>query len=135
MTKAETLTLHVGGRVYCTVHGVQGYYTVTAIRPRDGYIKIGGVTTWNPPHNFVLTAPSDLVHTMNQRRACAFGQTSAAVLTSRDERITCPECRARLREDDASGQACAYCGAVQDCREDCEHKGDRCTEGSSDAEI
>ena len=44
-----------GTKVYCTVPAVRGWYTLLAVRPRDGYIKVAGVTTWNPPHNFSLT--------------------------------------------------------------------------------
>lgn len=56
MTKTDALALAVGTKVYCTVDAVRGWYTVTAIRPRDGYIKIEGFRTWNPPHNFSLEA-------------------------------------------------------------------------------
>lgn len=55
MTKQETVNLPLGTKVYCTVSAVQGWYTITAIRPRDGYIKVSGFNTWNPPHNFSLT--------------------------------------------------------------------------------
>lgn len=55
LTKSETLKLAAGAYVFCTVHAVRGWYRVTAIRPRDGYIKISGFNTWNPPHNFRLT--------------------------------------------------------------------------------
>ena len=54
MTKSETLKLPLGTYVYCSVYAVRGWYRVTAIRPRDGYIKISGFNTWNPPHNFGL---------------------------------------------------------------------------------
>ena len=57
MTKTETLTLTIGTPVYCTVYAVRGWYSVTAIRPRDGYIKVDAFNTWNPPHNFTLTRP------------------------------------------------------------------------------
>jgi hypothetical protein len=59
MTKTDTLALAVGAQVFCTVHGRdRGWYRVTAIRPRDGYIKIdGGFNYWCPPHNFTLTEP------------------------------------------------------------------------------
>jgi hypothetical protein len=53
LTKADTLNA-VGTMVYCTVDQVRGWYRVTAVRPRDGYIKIEGVSTWNPPHNFAV---------------------------------------------------------------------------------
>jgi hypothetical protein len=52
MTAKETRGLAIGSLVFCTVSAVQGWYRVTAIRPRDGYIKIDGFGTWNPPHNF-----------------------------------------------------------------------------------
>ena len=55
MTKRDTLTLAIGARVFCTVRAVAGWYAVTAIRPRDGYIKVSGFNTWNPPHNFNTT--------------------------------------------------------------------------------
>lgn len=54
MTKQHTLKLAIGTMVYCTVREVQGWYSITAIRPRDGYIKINGFRTWNPPFNFEL---------------------------------------------------------------------------------
>lgn len=57
MTKQDTLHIAIGTPVYCTVHAVRGWYTVTAVRQRDGYIKVGGVNTWNPPHNFLLAEP------------------------------------------------------------------------------
>lgn len=52
MTKQETRKLEVGAYVWCTVRAMRGWFRVTAIRPRDGYIKIMGFNTWNPPHNF-----------------------------------------------------------------------------------
>lgn len=56
MTKADTLKLTIGAKVFCTVRSaVRGWYRVTAIRPRDGYIKITGASMWCPPHNFALT--------------------------------------------------------------------------------
>ena len=55
MTKTDTLALAVGSYVYCTVDACAGWYRVVDIRGRDGYIKVGGVATWNPPHNFSLT--------------------------------------------------------------------------------
>lgn len=55
MTAKETRQLSVGDRVYCTVRDWAGWYRVTAIRPRDGYIKIGGWNVWCPPHNFNTT--------------------------------------------------------------------------------
>ena len=60
MNSKETRALDVGTlrnptMVYCTVDAVRGWYRVTAIRPRDGYIKVDGFNTWNPPHNFSLT--------------------------------------------------------------------------------
>jgi hypothetical protein len=57
LTKHDTEILPVGTPVFCTVHGCEGWYTLTAVRPRDGYIKVRGVNTWNPPFNFSLTAP------------------------------------------------------------------------------
>jgi len=58
MNKSETLQLAIGARVYCTVTVVRGWYTVLAIRPRDGYIKIDGFNMWCPPHNFAATEPA-----------------------------------------------------------------------------
>jgi hypothetical protein len=55
MTKHETRNLEIRTFVYCNVHGVEGWYRVLGVRPRDGYIKISGYNTWNPPHNFSLT--------------------------------------------------------------------------------
>ena len=55
MTAQDTRVLQIGDKVYCTVFAVRGWYRVTAIRPRDGYIKIDGFNTWNPPHNFNQT--------------------------------------------------------------------------------
>ena len=55
MTKKETLNLKPGDKVYCTVTTIKGWYTVTDIRIRDGYIKISGYNPWNPPHNFSQT--------------------------------------------------------------------------------
>jgi hypothetical protein len=55
MTKTDTLQLAIGAKVYCTVTACRGWYTVTAVRPRDGYIKITGCNSWCPPHNFRLT--------------------------------------------------------------------------------
>lgn len=55
MTPADTRALALGTWLYCTVHAVEGWYRLTAVRPRDGYIKVDGVRTWNPPHNFSLT--------------------------------------------------------------------------------
>lgn len=55
MTKKDALTLTAGTPVYCTVSGCAGWYGVLAVRPRDGYLKISGFGTWNPPHNFSLT--------------------------------------------------------------------------------
>ena len=54
LTAKDTRTLAIGTWVYCTVHAVHGWYRLLAVRPRDGYIKIGGFNTWNPPHNFKL---------------------------------------------------------------------------------
>jgi hypothetical protein len=54
MTAKETRLLTPGTKIFCTVYAVRGWYTVVAIRPRDGYIKISGFNTWNPPHNFSL---------------------------------------------------------------------------------
>ncbi len=58
MTKAEALALALGSQVFCTVHACRGWYVVRAIRPRDGYIKIDGFATWNPPHNFTTVQPT-----------------------------------------------------------------------------
>lgn len=55
MTKAEALKLKPGDKVYCTVFAVRGWYTVEAIRPRDGYIKVTAYRTWNPHYNFEVT--------------------------------------------------------------------------------
>jgi len=52
MTAKETRQLEIGTYVFCTVFAVRGWYRVLAIRPRDGYIKVDGFNTWNPPHNF-----------------------------------------------------------------------------------
>jgi hypothetical protein len=57
LTAAMTRTLPVGTKVYCTVHGCLGWTTITAVRPRDGYIKIAGERVWCPPHNFTLGGP------------------------------------------------------------------------------
>jgi hypothetical protein len=54
LTKADTLTLTPGTQVYCTVHGAEGWSTLLAVRPRDGYIKIAGFGSWCPPYNFTL---------------------------------------------------------------------------------
>lgn len=54
MTKQDTLKLTVGTLVYCTVRQVRGWYRVTAVRPRDGYIQIDGYKSWCPPFNFTL---------------------------------------------------------------------------------
>lgn len=54
LTKKETINLPLGTKVYCTVSAVRGWYTLLAVRPRDGYIKITGFNTWNPPYNFSL---------------------------------------------------------------------------------
>lgn len=54
MTARDTRQLALGTYVYCTVSAVQGWYRVTDIRPRDGYIKISGERVWCPPHNFSL---------------------------------------------------------------------------------
>lgn len=54
MTKQETLALAIGTKVYCIVHGAEGWSTVLAVRPRDGYIKITGFHAWCPPYNFSL---------------------------------------------------------------------------------
>ena len=58
MTAGVSRTLALGSLVYCTVPAVAGWYYVTAIRPRDGYLKIAGFNTWNPPYNFSLTGPA-----------------------------------------------------------------------------
>ena len=58
MTKADIINAGIGAHVFCTVRACSGWYVIRAIRPRDGYIKIDGFNTWNPPHNFT-TAPSD----------------------------------------------------------------------------
>lgn len=54
LTKQETVQLTIGSSVYCAVHGCEGWYRLLGVRPRDGYIKISGYNTWNPPHNFTL---------------------------------------------------------------------------------
>lgn len=46
MTAAEARVLAIGSQVFCTVHGSRGWYRVQAIRPRDGYIKVVGVSMW-----------------------------------------------------------------------------------------
>lgn len=60
MTAKETRALPIGTPVYCTVRGsgAAGWWTLTAVRPRDGYIKIAGLNMWCPPHNFSLTEPN-----------------------------------------------------------------------------
>lgn len=55
MTAKDTRQLAIGTYVFCTVHAVRGWYRVLAIRSRDGFIKISGFNTWNPPHNFRTT--------------------------------------------------------------------------------
>lgn len=60
MTRADTLKLSIGADVFCIVFAVRGWYKVTAIRPRDGYIKIDAFNTWNPPHNFTLENPYEV---------------------------------------------------------------------------
>jgi hypothetical protein len=55
LTKQDTTTLPIGTMVYCTVYNVQGWYALTAVRPRDGYIRIEGYRPWCPPYNFSLT--------------------------------------------------------------------------------
>jgi hypothetical protein len=55
MTAKETRQLTVGTYVFCTVFAVRGWYRLLEIRSRDGYIKIAGFNTWNPPHNFRTT--------------------------------------------------------------------------------
>jgi hypothetical protein len=57
LTKAITLTLPVNTPVYCTVHGCEGWRTLLAVRPRDGYIRIDGFSSWCPPFNFTLQGP------------------------------------------------------------------------------
>lgn len=57
MMKQEALGLPVGTKLYCTVHGAEGWYTLLAIRPRDGYLKLSGEKMWCPPHNFQQEAP------------------------------------------------------------------------------
>jgi hypothetical protein len=60
MTKRDTLALTIGTHIWCTVHAVRGWYRVTAIRSRDGYIKLdSGYNVWCPPHNFRLTDDND----------------------------------------------------------------------------
>lgn len=62
MTKAETLAVAPGTAVYCTVNGAyKGWHVLTAVRPRDGYLRIAGYGAWCPPHNFRLTAPHYIV--------------------------------------------------------------------------
>ena len=56
MTKTDTRSLTPGTPVYCTVNGCAGRYTLLAVRPRDGYLKIAGFGSWCPPHNFTLTS-------------------------------------------------------------------------------
>lgn len=58
MTRQDARALAIGSWVYCTVDAVRGWYRVTAVRPRDGYLQIGGFSTWNPPHNFALVDAS-----------------------------------------------------------------------------
>jgi hypothetical protein len=58
MIAKQTRVLPVGSLVFCTVYAIRGWYTVTAVRERDGYIKVAGFNTWNPPHNFELTEAS-----------------------------------------------------------------------------
>ena len=58
MTATDTRKLEIGAHVFCTVDQVRGWYKVLGIRPRDGYIKINGFNTWNPPHNFQMTDES-----------------------------------------------------------------------------
>jgi len=56
MTPKQARTLAPPDAVYCSVRGRwQGWHTVKAVRPRDGYIKILGFHAWCPPHNFELT--------------------------------------------------------------------------------
>jgi hypothetical protein len=55
LTKAQTLTLTSGDKVFCTVRGEHyGWWTVEKVRPRDGYIKLAGYWAFCPPHNFSL---------------------------------------------------------------------------------
>lgn len=44
----------VGERVWCNVHGAEGWSTVTEVGAgrRQGYIKISGERMWCPVHNF-----------------------------------------------------------------------------------
>ncbi len=57
LSTATARTTAIGTKVYCTVHGCEGWTTVTAVRPRDGYIKITGANYWCPPYNFSLDGP------------------------------------------------------------------------------
>lgn len=58
MTAADTTALIPGQLVFCTVRGdYLGWQTVTAVRPRDGYLRIAGFHAFCPPHNFSLTDP------------------------------------------------------------------------------
>lgn len=47
----------VGQRVWCTVHAVRGWKTVTEVH-KDGRIKIDGGRVWCPLHNFEDRCPS-----------------------------------------------------------------------------
>ncbi len=55
LTKTEAKTLVIGTRIFCTVHGAEGWTMVLGIRPRDGYLKINGCNAWCPFFNFSLT--------------------------------------------------------------------------------
>jgi hypothetical protein len=57
VTAAETRKLPIGSTVWCTVRACAGWYTVTAVRQRDGYIQITGGKAFCPPHNFARTQP------------------------------------------------------------------------------
>jgi hypothetical protein len=54
----ERRQFSLGQSVWCTVHAVKGWRTVTAINPKDGRIKIDGGRVWCPLHNFEVEQPS-----------------------------------------------------------------------------
>lgn len=58
MTKADTLTLTPGDKVFCTVTAIRRWCTFREVRPRDGYIKVDEYNSWNPPHNFEREKPA-----------------------------------------------------------------------------
>lgn len=57
MTAAETRKLSPGTRIWCTVRQCAGWYTVTEVRHRDGYIRVEGFRPFCPPCNFNLKGP------------------------------------------------------------------------------